>query len=71
MKPAATLSPFCSEISTDFIMRRTAGASTAKDFSMKTFTPLATAYSKCAGRKAAGVVSIATSPLRRESMAFL
>ena len=51
--------------------RRMPGASTANDFSMKTFTPLLTAYSKCIGRKAACVVRSTTSPGPSESMAFL
>ena len=53
MKPAATLRFFFSEMADARSSRRTEGASTANDFSMKTFTPFCTAYSKCKGRKAA------------------
>ena len=62
MKPAPTLRFFFSDASTDWSIRRTPGESTANDFSMNTLTPFWTAYSKCSGRKAAGVVRITTSP---------
>ena len=47
------------------------GASTANDFSMNTWQPLATAYSTCMGRKAGGVANSTTPPGADASMAFL
>jgi len=71
MKPQPTFSPFFSESSAAARRRRFAGASTANDFSMKTFTPFETACSKCSGRKAAWVVRRTMSPGPRQSIAFL
>ena len=61
-RPAAILRFFFSASSPALISRRRPGTSGANDFSMKTFTPFFTAYSNCMGRKAAKLVSMATSP---------
>ena len=71
MKPQPTLRFFFSDSSADLSIRRTPGESTANDFSMNTLTPFWTAYSKCSGRNAAGVVRITTSFGPRQSMADL
>ena len=71
MVPAAILRFFFSASSAALRTRLTPTGSVANDFSKKTFTPFATAYSRCKGRKAARVVNRATSPGRRQSIAFL
>ena len=70
MRPAAILRFFFSAASPARRMRLTPPGSAAKSFSMNTLTPFSTAYSRCGARKAACVVSIATSPGRRQSIAL-
>ncbi len=61
ISPPAILRFFFVASSPAFSTRRMPGASTANDFSMNTWQPLATAYSRWMGRKPGGVVN-STSP---------
>ena len=70
ISPAAILRFFFSAASPARRICCTPPGSAAKSFSMNTLTPFSTAYSRCVARKPACVVNMATSPGRRQSIAF-
>ena len=70
ISPAPILRFFFSAASAARRICCTPPGSAAKSFSMNTLTPFSTAYSRCVARNPACVVSIATSPGRKQSIAL-